>query len=459
MRVLLVAANREHLPDPVVPLGALHVATALSHDHDVDVLDLCFEPDADAAIRAAINRHRPEAVGISIRNLNTNLYDEGGRRSLLRSYQGVARTIRDASPGVPVVVGGSGFSLQPRRMMEALDVDFGVAGEGEAAARALFSGLAAGRRAEIPRLLYAGQGGFAGAEVDLRALPVTQRRWIDPRHLRAHGITNVQSKRGCAFRCDYCTYPDLEGRNFRCRDPRTVALDFMDAASQPGAGHVFIVDSVFNSPVAHAVEVCRQLETLGNTAPWTCYATPAGFNDRLLAAMARSGCAGVEIGSDSGDDEVLQRLKKPFLRRQIVETRRLFRDYGISDAHTFILGTKGESLEQSFRTMDFVEELDPDVAIFMIWAEDRERLTLEEARDKDLLLAELQRRAKLHVGWVVPHLELRFSEALVQLVRKAGWKGPSWLTLARARRRTLTRAGGRSPALGRIWHEESARSL
>lgn len=443
MRVLLVAANREHLPDPVVPLGALHVATVLAAEHDVSLLDLCFEPAVEPAIAKAIQEHQPQLVGLSIRNLNTNLYDEGGREALIRSYAQIVAAVRAHAPGVPIVVGGSGFSLQPTRLMERLRPDVGVIGEGENAARLVVRAFAEGRGADVPTLVWSGKGGFGGDPVDLPSLGVTRRSFIDPRHFSVHGIANVQTKRGCAFRCDYCTYPELEGRSFRVRDPRRVVDDFLDAAGQPGVQHVFVVDSVFNSPIQHAMSVCKLLEEAGNRVPWTCYSTPAGFNDRLVEAMARAGCAGVEIGSDSGEDTILQSLKKPFLKRQIVETRRMFQEHGVSDAHTFILGTNGESFEQSLRTLDFVEDLDPDVAIFMIWAEDRERLTLETAKNKEKLLQELQDRARRNVGWVVPHLELRFSEGLVALVRRAGWKGPSWLTLAKARRRTLTRRDAR----------------
>ena len=75
MRVLLVSANRERLPSPVVPLGVLSVAAAVRDEHEVRVLDLCFEPDPHGAIRRAIAAFAPEVVGIGLRNLHSNAYD------------------------------------------------------------------------------------------------------------------------------------------------------------------------------------------------------------------------------------------------------------------------------------------------------------------------------------------------------------------------------------------------
>ncbi len=62
----------------------------------------------------------------------------------------------------------------------------------------------------------------------------------------------------------------------------------------------------------------------GSPLPWVCYGTPAAFDDELVAAMVAAGCQGVEIGSDSGTDPMLHRLKKPFRVADILRTRELF---------------------------------------------------------------------------------------------------------------------------------------
>ena len=43
MRVLLVSANREHIPDPIFPLGLACIATATQQaGYQAAVADLCF---------------------------------------------------------------------------------------------------------------------------------------------------------------------------------------------------------------------------------------------------------------------------------------------------------------------------------------------------------------------------------------------------------------------------------
>src|SRR5262245_20790690 len=139
MRILLISANREMLPSPVVPLGVLAVAGAVRTEHDVRVLDLCFEADPAGAVRAEIERFDPELVGIGIRNLHTNAYD-GTPEHLLDGYADVVRAVRGATRA-PVVLGGAGFSLRPLGLLERVGGDYGVVGEGEWAFREIARAL------------------------------------------------------------------------------------------------------------------------------------------------------------------------------------------------------------------------------------------------------------------------------------------------------------------------------
>src|SRR6266511_628799 len=92
MRVLLVSANREMLPSPVVPIGPFAVAAALRDAHEVEVLDLCFEQDPAAAVQCAVRDFDPEIVGLGLRNLHTNAYD--GMEGLIAGYAELVRSIR-----------------------------------------------------------------------------------------------------------------------------------------------------------------------------------------------------------------------------------------------------------------------------------------------------------------------------------------------------------------------------
>lgn len=436
-RVLLISANRERLPSPVVPLGVLSVAGASrARGHDVRVLDLCFEHDPEGAVRAAIASFRPDVVGLGLRNLHTNAYD--GTEHLLEGYASIAAAVR-AETCAPLVLGGAGFSLRPQTLLDRLGADHGVAGEGEQRFPLLVEALASGAPAprlsgaldaDAPRALGRGPSNM-GASLDALARPA--RDLVDPRYFAFDGTDAVQTKRGCAFQCAYCDYPDLEGRRVRVRDPEAIADEVAERARTKGVSYIFFVDSVFNVPRSHALAVCRALERRGAPLRWVCYASPVGLDEELVSAMAAAGCVGVEVGSDSGDDAVLARLRKPFRRDAIARARALFARHGIKDCHTFVLGAVDETPAEAERTLRFVERLDPDVAVFMAFMEDREERGVHVAPHRDALLALLAREAHRHDGWVVPELGVRFGPKVLRIMERNGLKGPSWLHL-RARK-------------------------
>lgn len=422
MRVLLVSANRERLPQPVVPIGVLSVAAALRGDHDVRVLDLCFEAEPLRALGEAVAACEPDVVGVGLRNLRSNAYAESS--ALVSEYGEVVRTVRRATRA-PIVLGGAAYSLKPRELLDALGADYGIVGEGEHAMRDLVDRLAAG--SSVRRITA---GTARGPRLD--DLPRPARDLADPRYHAYDGTEPVQTKRGCAYTCAYCDYPDLEGRRVRTLDPETVADEVLALSRMPGVSHVFFVDSVFNAPREHAYAVADALVRRGAPLSWTCYATPAALDERLVAKMAEAGCAGVEIGTDSGTDEGLRRLRKPFTLDHVRAARKLLARHRVRDAHSFVLGARGETVGEARETLAFAAELDPDVAVFMVFTEDR------ESRDgplapRDELLELLAREASKHPRWVVPELGLRFGPRLSRVAERARWRGPSWLRLADTR--------------------------
>jgi radical SAM superfamily enzyme YgiQ (UPF0313 family) len=209
----------------------------------------------------------------------------------------------------------------------------------------------------------------------------------------------------------------------------------MEICARPGVEHVFIVDSVFNLPPRHAKAVCRELIARGNRTPWTSYVNPIGFDDELAGLMVRSGAAGVEIGSDSGCDEVLDRLRKGFRTDKIRRIAGICRAHGLKDCHSFILGTRSETLEDVDRSLDFVEELDPFAALMLVWVEDREVVdadTERERRDfRDAIYARLAERASRQPRWSVPRLGIRFDPRTFAVLRRFGMRGPLWQHLDR----------------------------
>lgn len=434
MRIAYVSGNREQLPDAVTPLGLLYVMASTPEHHEKVLIDLCFEADPKDALRSALTRSQPELVALGMRNIQNN--DYSGLSDNLEYYAELVRVARSACTAL-VVVGGAGFSVMPAELMQRLKPDYGISGEGEEAFPRLVAALERGGEGldEIVALHRLTETGVvsnprAPAFLEMNTLPVPDRRLVDVRY-REYGIDSIQTKRGCSLKCGYCTYPIIEGRVGRTREPKAVVDEMVRALEdQPETRHFFVVDSVFNLPTAHAKKVCRELIARNWKIPWTCYANPLGF-DREFAELAReAGCAGMEIGSDSGCDHVLERLKKGFTVQHIRGLHDVCVAAGIPDCHTFILGTQGETLDDVRRTLDFIVELDPFGAVLMIWIDDYEALDPELRAQRMVLRKEIEvlllaSRDK-YAHWAIPALGVNFSEKLFGHLRRQGLHGPLW---------------------------------
>ena len=435
MRIALVSGNRETMPDAVIPLGLLYIQASIPARYKSVVWDLCFETKPLDYLREHIAEFAPDVVAIGMRNIQNNDYT--GYHDNLSWYAEIIATVR-ACTSAPIVLGGGGFSVMPLELMQHLRPDFGVSGEGELTFASLLDALERGDGdytgvPNLHRLVADGVKSNPPATrfQDLDALPVPDRRLVDLRHFSNYHIDSVQTKRGCSLMCDYCTYPTIEGRAVRRRDPvRVVDEMFHSLDCHPEIRHVFVVDSVFNLPPSHAKAICRQLAARGWQVPWTAYANPLAFDRELADLMQQANCAGLEIGADSGVDRVLDRMAKGFSIDDVRKMDATCKAAGVKDCMTFILGTPGESLEDVRATLDFCTDLDPFAAIMMIWMDDHESLDAPMAGHRRAFREEvkdlMRHKAEQFPRWIIPTLGVNFDPQLFGLLRAAGKAGPLW---------------------------------
>jgi hypothetical protein len=221
MRIAFVSGNQEKLPDAVIPLGLLQVMASTPDHHEKRLIDLCFEKDPTGALRAKIGPFRPDLVALGMRNIQNN--DYSGISDNLAYYGELISLIQETTYA-PVVIGGSGFSVMPRELMERLRPDFGIAGEGELAFPRLVEALEHGpeRLPDVASLHRFADGQLvstppASRFLDMNQLPLPDRSLADPRYYDGYGIDSIQTKRGCPLRGG-------DGRR-DVPDPRAAALD------------------------------------------------------------------------------------------------------------------------------------------------------------------------------------------------------------------------------------------
>ncbi|MEO8909654.1 MAG: radical SAM protein [Gemmatimonadaceae bacterium] len=359
-RVLLVSTNRERQPYPVVPNGLACVASALdAAGHSVSFLDLCFASDPVASARNAALQLKPDIIGVSVRNIDNS--DAIALRHYTPEARAILQALRRASPQAKVIAGGAAFGVAPEALFRDLGVDYAVAGDGERASVALVDALASGAPIEaLPGLVRDRNGTVAftppGEDADLDSLPrPALHRWINLARYQRHGATiPIQTKRGCVYKCVYCTYRNVEGWGYRTRDPELVADEIEELKLEAGVHHFDFVDSTFNSPPGHALQVCEAItrRNLGVRLDTTNF-TPATASPELLGAMRAAGFRSLGITAESASDTVLDALEKGFNAAKVREVAERVEKFGIKTLWIFLVGGPGETTRTIEETLEF----------------------------------------------------------------------------------------------------------
>lgn len=351
MKVLLISANKLVSPYPVYPMGLDYVAGALSR-HRVKIVDMNLH--SHASLLSIIDQFQPDVVGISMRNIDNN--DATSPYGFISEYKILVDAVKSCTQAV-LVVGGTGFSIFPEKILAALSFDYGIVGEGE-------------RMADLLDALEEGAAVDALPGVVTPSTPCVfpsplgadPARCFNPDeahvsfYLSKGGMLNLQTKRGCPLRCIYCTYPHIEGRRFRYIPPETVAATAR-SLQDAGAKYLFIADSAFNVDADHSLAVAEAFRSAGLTIPWGAFLAPMKMPDNYYDSLKAAGLTHAEFGTESLSDPVLSAYGKPFDREQVLIAHEAAIRAGLHVAHYFLLGGPGETEETLDETLSHGDKL------------------------------------------------------------------------------------------------------
>lgn len=365
-KVLLINSNRFKHPWPVIPFGLCCIGTALEADaqHSVQFLDLCFSSDCEEDIKEAIRKFGPDLIGISIRNID----DTGGYAThfLLEDVKNdVVDHCKNWFPG-PIVIGGPSVGISGREMLDYFDLEYAISGDGEVAITDFAKRIETGQSPEgVEGLIIRREGtiiqdnGPARIQnLDTILFP-RPLQWLDIKKYRRYGSPlHIQTKRGCALRCSYCTYNRIEGKEYRLRSPELVANEIEILVKETGINHVEFTDSIFNYPLSHAKEVLKELIRKNlNLRLHTMGLSPAAVDEELLDLMKSAGFNEVDIGAESTSNEILKNLTKNFKYEDIVNTSKLLKKKRIPVTWFIMLGALAETRETVIESLNNISKI------------------------------------------------------------------------------------------------------
>lgn len=364
MRLLLYhpATSNDGWAEPPLGLGYLSsVAKAMGVDCRI------FDQDHTgkfADLQAVVAEFQPDVLGVGF---------------MTPQYAAAVRAVRDIRrwrPGLTVIAGGPHPSALPERTLrEAPEFDFIAKGEGE---RTLAEFIRF-RRGELPLAEVAGlwHRRDDGAVVGNAPRPLMPRAELDDcavdwEELLRHGpyvqrlnyvreptpAFPVITARGCPFECTFCDEGSIWERKVRPRSVEKVIDEVGFLCRRYGARHFNILDDTFTLNPARVARFCRGVEALGINFRIT--AKVNTVTDEMLADLKRAGCVQIAYGVESGDQAVLDAIRKRQTVAQIEHAFALTRRHGIRSFALCMVGNQGETDASVDRTVALLDRIQPD---------------------------------------------------------------------------------------------------
>lgn len=336
------------------PLGIYGLAAVLEAEgHHVVIADLILE-----GTRLVATFH--EAID------DADLVGVGSTSMAWPAALDVIAQIRQRRPDVPIVCGGIHPTLFDRYILGTFPVQFVVRGEGEAAIVRLCDALA-GRTSlgEVPNLSWKDASGRLVrnpvdpklSTSDLASLPLPHFERLPP---RTYKCLAVESSRGCAYDCSFCSTPYRKTWRGLAADAVVDRLEHaISHLDRTTSACVHIVDDEFSLNPARATEVAKLIGRRG-LRPRLLFDSRARdlLHPEFVPTIAPY-TAGLLVGAECGYDEGLEKVGKGGTCQTLEQAAKVLAENGLAARtdFSFILGLPWETIDEVRKTIRFATHL------------------------------------------------------------------------------------------------------
>ncbi len=284
--------------------------------------------------------------------------------------------------GCLVVMGGPHVNALPRSTLRSIPVlDAVILGEGELPMLALADYFDANGRVDfnkVPGAAFIERSCYRENPrpepiSGLDDLPYPAFDLVDMELYRRHRYllpsiksATLISSRGCPSQCTFCANI-IMGRKFRAHSPGYVIGEMEHLAGNYGIRHFHFYDDCFTADPRRISELCDLLIARRMNVLWEAAGRVNTLLDEaLLEKMKRAGCIQVLLGIETGDQRILDLMKKGATLKMAERCCSLLRKHGIGYSNSFIIGNDGDTEETIADTIAFAKKMRSDLVSFVI---------------------------------------------------------------------------------------------
>jgi radical SAM superfamily enzyme YgiQ (UPF0313 family) len=343
------------------PLGIAYLNAYVKRNGVISrIFDLRAYKRPLVSLRESLREYRPDLIGINIHC--TSEMEDGAR---------IAEEIKGAGYEIPIVVGGSHPSALPEDTLDRYkSIDYVVFGEGEITLMELINALREGDEnlTGINGLAYRDNDGIrrnSPRELisDIDILPMPDFTGFPFERYKPHYFKGIEipviTARGCPNRCVFCYQP--MGHNVRVRSYQYVVEEIERDIRDYRATQIFFADDTLTIDPEYTIRLFTEIKRRGlNKVRYIASTRIDRVNRDMLRAMKEANVFSIVYGAESGNQMILNGIRKGFTLEQTEQAIRWTKEAGIKVDTNFILGLPYENEETIRQTLDFIMKLNPD---------------------------------------------------------------------------------------------------
>jgi len=340
------------------PLGLAYIAAVLlKNGHEVKIIDANVLGLSDDAVVSQVKSLDPDMIGLTATTLSHFSATE------------LALAFKESGIGCPIVLGGPHVLGMEHESLREPCFDYAISGEGEQTMLELANAVLKHAPVEAIKGLVHRNGstitynGDRGPIPDLDQLPFPARHLLPDLNLyRPKAIsykrlpsTHLFTSRGCPYKCIFCR--TAFGRDVRFHNYQYTIAEIQHLISDFGIKEFIINDDTFILDRTRVLAFCQSIKEMNIDITWSCNIRANLVDRELLIKMKEAGCWEVAIGLESGNQQILNSLKKGITLEQGRKACQLAYEAGLYVRPSFILGSPGETHETIEQTIDFAKSL------------------------------------------------------------------------------------------------------
>jgi radical SAM superfamily enzyme YgiQ (UPF0313 family) len=348
MRTLLVNPPYPFSEIPIMPMGLSYLASVLEHNnHEVQILDLLVSRYSKEKIKNKIEEYQPDIVGVTSVTLNYPVASD------------IFKYAKSVDKDIITIIGGPHVTFAPvETLTEAPWIDIVVRGEGEMTMLDIVSGK---KLADIDGIAYRDGSIKITRErrliENLDELPLPAKHLFPlSRYLALDVHASILTGRGCPFNCIFCVGSKMGGRRVRYRNPKLI-VDEVEQALASGFREINFEDDHLTLNHQHLNALCDEIIARGLKFNWSAFSRVDTVNSEILHKMKQAGCTWLLYGVESGNQEILDTIKKKITLAKVRDAVNMAKENGIGILASFIVGLPGETLETMRQSMQFAQGL------------------------------------------------------------------------------------------------------